>query len=684
MNPRSVYAVPAALIALVTMLVLPLPPALLDTLIVVNLAGGAVILLSAISAKRTLDIRSFPSVLLVATLFRLAINVSSSRLILLSGDAGAVIDAFGGFVVGGSLVVGLVVFFILVVIQFVVITQGATRVAEVGARFTLDALPGKQMAIDADLNAGIIDEAQARHRREEISAEAEFYGAMDGASKFVKGDAIAGVVITIINLLGGFAIGILGQGLPVGEAISTYSLLTVGDGLVSQVPALLVSVAAGIVGTRAGTATGDGGIGSDIVAQFGRQTVALRVAGGAMLAFAAVPALPTVPFGLLGITLLVIGQRAAAAADPSRTDGTGPASTAGPDQPDAVEIDPDSPAALYDTIRLEPMLIELGTKLLPLADETAGGDLLRRIKQLRRKIAADLGIVLGAIRVRDSVDVGDRTYRIRLHGVQVGTGDLPDDAVLVIGDNLEALPGTDTTDPVFGLPARWVDRRHRAKAQAYGTVVDRSAVIVTHLTEVLRAAAGDLLSRQDVKLLVEKVAADHPALNDDLEAANVTVGEIHLALTGLLNDGVPVRDIVRILEAIADTARATRDPQAWVEAARAKLGPAVGDAFAINGRLGAITLAPEIEKALVAALSTDVVLSAGDAEAIVSGVANQVAALEARGERPVLVVPAAIRAHLRSLLQGVVPRLPVLSYNEIGAELTVDVIGAVSLAAGTV
>jgi flagellar biosynthesis protein FlhA len=497
-------AVPAAVVSIVLMLVIPLPAVLLDLLLATNIAGSLLILLMSMFVRRPLDFAIFPALLLIATMFRLALNVSSTRLVLLDGYAGKVVEAFGHFVMGGSLVVGLVIFLILVVIQFMVITAGATRVAEVGARFTLDAMPGKQMAIDADLNSGLIDEDTARQRRADVAAEADFYGAMDGASKFVKGDAVAGIVITLINLLGGFTIGVAQRGMPMGEAATTYSLLTVGDGLVSQVPALLISVASGLIVTRSAT---DGDLGSDIIGQFSRQRLAVRVGGVAVVFIGLVPGLPTVPFVLVGSVLLAVGLRlpdpdAAAGAD------TAPA-PAGPA--------PDSAEQLALDMRVEPLELEVAYDLVELVDPASGGDLLDRVKSLRRKVALDLGIVLPLVRTRDNLDLPPHTYAVRVHGVEIGRGEAPSGAVLAIGDDLSVLPGVMTREPVFGLPAKWIPSELQQQAELMGcTVVDRASVITTHLSEVVRTNASRLLGREDVKVLVDMVRAGSPTVVEEL------------------------------------------------------------------------------------------------------------------------------------------------------------------------
>jgi len=491
-----------------------------------------------------LEFATFPALLLVMTLFRLALNISVTRRILSDGYAGSVVDAFGHFVIGGSIVVGLVVFLILIVIQFIVVTKGAERVAEVGARFTLDAMPGKQMAIDADLNAGLIDEHVARTRRADVAAEADFYGAMDGGSKFVKGDAIAAIIIVVINLVGGMAVGVAQRGLSFGDAISQYSLLTVGDGLVSQIPALMLSVATGLIVTRATT---DGTMGSDVMRQLSSQRRALEVAGAGVMCLALVPSLPKIPFILVGGGLLLIARRLTPEVE--SVDLSQPQNRAD-DNAEAAE-NPDSAESLIDEMRVDPIELEVSIDVVDLVDARAGGDLLTRVKALRRKIALELGFVMPPVRTRDDLELPASTYRIRVHGVEVGRGTAPPGMVLAIGDLVHVLPGEPTREPVFGLEARWIHQDMQHQAEMTGaTVVDRASVITTHLAEIVRQNASSLLSREDVRTLVEALRRTNPTSVEELTPAIVTLGEIQRVLQLLLMERVPIRDLVRIFEAM--------------------------------------------------------------------------------------------------------------------------------------
>ncbi|MGB5757420.1 MAG: flagellar biosynthesis protein FlhA [Acidimicrobiales bacterium] len=661
------------MIAVVALMVVPLPGAMLDLLLSMNIAFGVLMLLTTIMTARALDLASFPSLLLIATLFRLALNVSSTRLILTTGSAGGVIESFGSFVVGGSVVVGLVVFLILVVIQFVVVTNGASRVAEVGARFTLDALPGKQMAIDADLGAGLIDEDTARLRRREVSAEADFYGAMDGASKFVKGDAVAGVLITLINLIGGLVIGIAQNGQAVGEAVETYSTLTIGDGLVSQIPALLISIASGIIVTRA---TSDGDLGSDVVGQLSAQHQALRYGGITVLLLGLAPGLPLLPFGIVGSVLYVIGRRLATkAAAVERNDEDELRDEVAPEPTDlAVEIRP------------EPLELELAVDMIDLVDPLNGGDLLDRVRALRRKIALEIGLIIPPVRTRDNVDLGPGEYAITVHGVEMGRGTAPLGHLLVIAENLESLPGPATVEPVFGLPAKWLPVESKPMAEAINaTIVDRASVITTHLAETIRRQAAQLLSRQEVKDLIDLVRESDPAVVDELVASDLTIAEVQRVLQDLLTEEVSIRDIVRILDVLGERARVTRDPSELTEAVRVALGPSISAGNADgDGRLYTITIDPVLEQGLLAALQPgpqgmDFVLDSSLLHQLAMATRNQVLAVEQVGNSPVIVTARGLRRPLRKLLSLTDVRAPVLSPEELGPQVLVENAGVVNL-----
>ena len=666
------FVVPVGVVLIIIMMVVPLPSLLIDMLIALNITGAMVVVLVSMFVSRPLEFSAFPALLLVATLFRLALNISATRLVLLDGFAGRVIDAFGHFVVGGSLVVGLVIFTILVVIQFVVITKGAERVAEVGARFTLDAMPGKQMAIDADLNAGLIDEATARKRREDVSAEADFYGSMDGASKFVKGDAIAAIIIVLINLIGGFAVGVLQRGMDPLDAIETYSLLSVGDGLVSQIPALLLSVSTGLMVTRAG---GEGDLGSSVVTQLTRQRMALQIAGGAALGLCLIPGLPKLPFLVIGAGVLLIAQRLPKASAIEAAEAMEEVSDLPP---------PDSPEALMGEMRVDPLELALAPDLVDLVD-TSGGDLLDRVRALRRKVALELGILMPPVRTRDDLTLELSTYSIRISGVEVASGQAPPGTVLAIGEGLDFLPGRAGVEPVFGLPGKWVPGELRHQAELSGaTVVDRASVIITHLAEVVRVNASRLLGREDVRSLTEVVKRTHPVVVEELTPALLSLGQVQRVLQGLLDEGVPIRDLVRIFESLSLIAKVTSDHDLMLEAARTALGPAIAARHLTDGTLYAITLEPRLEQSLLESLRpTDsglqLLVDPIRAESLISDLSRILETAEQQGTTPVVVVSPQLRMPLRRLVSVAVPRLPILSYAEIAkCTFRIETVGVVS------
>ncbi|WP_369136728.1 flagellar biosynthesis protein FlhA [Modestobacter versicolor] len=675
MGKLTKAAVPIGVVSIVLMLVVPLPAAVLDLLIALNIVGSLLILLVSMQIKRPLDFAIFPSLVLIATLMRLALNVSSTRLVLTDGYAGKVIEAFGHFVIGGSLIVGLVIFVILTIIQFVVITNGAGRVAEVGARFTLDAMPGKQMAIDADLNAGLINEKQARKRRSEVTAEADFYGSMDGASKFVKGDAIAAIIVTLINLIGGFAIGIMQRGMAPGEAVSTYSLLTVGDGLVSQIPALLISTATGLIVTRSAS---QGDMGSDLVRQLSRNKQPVRIAGIAAIALCLIPGLPKLPFLLVGAVLLFLATRLTDAVDDD-DDAAEPGESA------PAEAMPDSPEAIVDRMRVDPLELEVAFDLVELVDTARGGDLLDRVKALRRKVAMETGLVIPLVRTRDNLDLPASQYVIWLNGVPAAKGISPAGTVLAIGDHLDGLPGKATREPVFGLAAKWVPAELQRQAEMAGaTVVDRSSVITTHLAEVVRQNAAALLGREDVKVLVEMVRRSHPAVVEELTPSLLSLGEVQRVLQSLLDEGVSIRDLVRIFEALSLRAKVSTDLDGLVEAVRAALGAAISHPYVTEDeRLHVITLEPSFEQRLLESVRQTeggqvLALDGHTVDVLVRGCTELLDEAERMNLSPVLVCSPQVRAALSRLVRQVLPRLTVISYSEVSRTAQIESLGVVS------
>ncbi|HEY5430171.1 MAG TPA: flagellar biosynthesis protein FlhA [Solirubrobacteraceae bacterium] len=668
-------------VMVVTMLVIPLPSALLDLFITMNIAGALAIVVATMYINKALEFSAFPTLLLLTTMFRLAINVSVTRLVLTTGDAGSVVKDFGQFVVGGNVVVGLVIFMILIVIQFVVVTNGAGRVAEVSARFTLDAMPGKQMAIDADLNAGLITDEQARERRLEISREADFYGAMDGASKFVKGDAMAAVVITAINLIGGIVVGMLQHHLGFGAATHQYSLLTVGDGLAAQIPALLISVATGIIVTRSGSKTD---LGSEIATQILGQRKAPLVAGAACLAFSVVPGLPMLPFMFIGGVLFAIGWSL-------RKNGL-----EGLTAPEAMSALPaakeETKAAPHDEVMkelpIDPLELGIGFGLVPLVDRGSGGTLVRRISLIRRQIAGELGMVIPPVRIHDEVDLDSHEYVCKVRGTEVARGRVMAGHKLAMdpGDAVGNLSGIPTTEPAFGLPAVWIADAQHSEAEALGyTVVDAESVIVTHLTETIRIHAAQLLTRQDVRQLLDQLKESNEAVVNEVVPDILSLGEIQRVLQTLLSEGVSIRDLGAIVEAVGDKARITRDTGLLAEYARQALGRAItAPHLGADLTLRAITLDPAIEQEVATSITqtTDgeyLALDPARAQALLGAVRSQSEHAAARGGmRPVLLCSARVRRHLRRLVESAVPQLAVCSYNEISNGISVETIGVIS------
>jgi flagellar biosynthesis protein FlhA len=665
-----------AVVMVVGMLVIPIPPWLLDFLLTINLTLSVTVLLIAIYNREPLQFSVFPTLLLILTLYRLALNVSSTRLILTDGAAGDVIAAFGDFVVRGNAIVGFVVFLILVLIQFIVITKGAERVSEVAARFTLDAMPGKQMAIDADLNAGLVTEAEARARRKGIEQEADFYGAMDGASKFVKGDAIAGIVITIVNLIGGIAVGVFILGRSAGEALSIFALLTVGDGLVSQIPALLVSTATGVVVTRAAS---EGNLGQDLIAQMSHQPKVMFVTATA-LAILGLIGLPTLPFLSLAAIVALLGfflWRAARLK--ARREQV-------QDQVAVSVAEERKPENVLSLLQVDPLEIELGYGLLGLADAAMGGDLMDRVVMIRRQTALDLGLVLPYIRVRDNMGLRPNQYVIKLKGIDVAQGELLPDHYLAMdpGGVSNGVPGIETREPAFGLPALWVAPEDRDAAELAGyTVVDPPAVIATHLTEVIRRHAHELLGRQEVKRLVDTVKESHPAVVEELQRS-LSLGEVQKVLQNLLREAVSIRDLVSVFEALADYGASTKDAELLTEYVRASLSRSIARQFGLGQRAQVITLHPDVEALIAKAIDrqpggTYLNMDPEAVNRLLQGVTRYAGDMAALGQTPLLLTSPQIRPFVKRLTERIAPKLVVLSYNEIDPSLEIEAIGMVSL-----
>jgi flagellar biosynthesis protein FlhA len=667
-----------AVVLVVMMMIIPLPPMLVDLCISLNISAALAIVVTTLYLPSALDFSSFPSLLLLTTLFRLAINVSVTRLVLLKGDAGHVVESFGNFVVGGNVVVGLVVFMILIVIQFVVITNGAGRVAEVAARFTLDAMPGKQMAIDADLNAGQITDEEARRRRKDIAREADFYGAMDGASKFVKGDAMAGLLIVGINLLGGIVIGMLQQHMPLSEAGHHFSLLTVGDGLSAQIPALMISVATGIIVTRTAS---EKDLGNDIAGQITGQKKAPLVAGVAMFALALIPGLPKIPFIVIGALFLMLWRSIKDRPEPAEV-----AEQARLEQTQAQKELPAPKDAAIEALQVDALELAIGFGLVPLVDDAAGGTLLARVKTIRRQIASELGVVIPPVRIHDEVGLDAHEYLVKVRGAEVAQGRILAGHQLAMdpGDAVGQLSGVPTTEPAFGIPATWIPDTARAEAEALGyTVVDRESVIVTHLTETIRAHAGDMLTRQDTRQLLDQLKETNAAVVEEVVPDVLQLGEVQRVLQSLLREGVSIRDLGTIVEAVGDKARVTRDPSLLAEYARQALGRAItAPHLDAERKLRAISLDPAIEQEVSDSIAQTadgeyLVLEPSRAQLLVSALKSQVESALAQGGRPVLLCSARVRRHLRRLCEQALPQLPVCSYNEVMPGIRVETIGVV-------
>lgn len=678
-------AIGVAMLVIVAMLILPLPHFLLDLGLVVAIGSSVVILLTSVYVKEPLQFSSFPSLLLMTTLFRLALSIAATKLILGHGEAGMVIQTFGQFVLGGDFVVGFVAFLILMIVQFIVITNGATRVSEVVARFTLDAMPGKQMAIDADLAAGLIDENEARQRRKTVKQEADFYGAMDGASKFVKGDAIAAILIIVVNIIGGFAVGFMKGGSDVQQVLGTYAMLSVGEGLVSQIPALLISTASGLLVTRSGQEAGMGGI---LVGQVLAQPKVLSSTGIALCAFGFVPGFPTLTFLLLGAAIFGLSRFAQSNPGVAKSLLGEPAKKVeAAAQPSAAPTGPESAMPLVHVDTLE---LEIGYSLTKLADTRVGGDLPERVTATRRQIALELGFVMPSVRIRDNAALGSNEYVIKVRGETVGQGTAFADDLLAIssGEVLTPVVGTPTTEPVFGLPAVWIDPGLRSSAEANGyTVVEPSAMLATHLCETVKSFAAELLTRQDVSALIDNAKQTNETVVSELIPAVVQVGDVQKVLQHLLRERIPIRDLVTILETIADFASRVKDNEQLGELVRAAVARTITRQYAGDDmRLTCVTVTPEVERQLGEAVQhtaggTLLALEPGFQQRLLDDIQLSVDRAIAEGHSPVLLCSAAVRLPLRKLTERYMPHLPVMAYNEVSAKAEVEFVGQVAPAA---
>ncbi|GAP66684.1 flagellar biosynthesis protein FlhA [Mizugakiibacter sediminis] len=668
-SARRGLGAPLVVLVALAMMMLPLPPFVLDLLFTFNIALSLVILLAVVYVLRPLDFAAFPTVVLMGTLLRLALNVASTRVVLMHGHggpgaAGKVIEAFGEFVIGGNFAVGLVVFAILTIINFVVVTKGATRVSEVTARFTLDAMPGKQMAIDADLNAGMLTQEQARERRQEVREEADFYGAMDGASKFVRGDATAGILILFINIVGGFAVGVLQHGLSVGDALHNYTLLTIGDGLVAQVPALMLSIATAVIVTRVSRAQD---MGKQVVGQVFGQPKALAVAGVVLGVMGVVPGMPNVAFLLLGAACVggawLLAKRRAAPAEEA------PAEAA------AVAAAPGEPAELGwdDVTAVDVIGLEVGYRLIPLVDRNQGGELMGRIKAVRKKLSQELGFLVPAVHIRDNLDLSPNGYRIALLGVPVGEAEVFTDRLLAInpGRVHGTLVGIPTKDPAFGLEAVWIESGAREQAQSLGyTIVDPSTVVATHLSQILQTHAHELLGHEEVQQLLDRLAQSAPKLVEDLVPKRLGLGAVVKVLQNLLAERVPIRNLRTIVESLAEHAAQSQDPGALTAQVRVALGRQIVQEIAgLGAELPVFTLAPELEQILLQSLAgggpAGAAVEPRLAERLQQNVADAARRQEMAGEPAVLLTAPQLRPWLARFTCHAAPGLHVLAYNEV-------------------
>ncbi len=670
---QSDVALAIGVIAILAIMLVPLPTGMLDLFLVLNITITLTVLMVSMYLNEPVEFSVFPGLLLVMTLYRLSLNIASTRLILGDAYAGKVIAAFGNFVVKGNYVVGFVIFLILVVIQFVVITKGAGRIAEVAARFTLDAMPGKQMAIDADLNAGLIDDAEARSRREKIAREADFYGAMDGASKFVRGDAIAGLIITSINILGGFVIGVLQKGMPLSEAVHTYTLLTVGDGLVSQVPALILSTAAGIVVTRAAS---EENLGSDISHQLLGKPRGLYVVSGALLLFGLAPGLPTIPFFIISGVVFAVARTVETMAKQTEAE-----------EELAEEVAAEGADSVEQYLQVDPLEIEIGYSLIPMVDEEQGGDLLQRITAIRKQLAIELGVVIPPIRIRDNISLKPDEYIVKIRGAEIAKGEIFTNRLLALAaeDSQPRLDGIETRDPAFGLPAYWIPRALKSKAETMGfTVVEPAAVLATHLKEILRNNCYMILSREDVHELIENVRRESPTVVEELVPNLLTVGQIQKVLQNLLREQVPIRDMVTILETLADYATGTKDTDILTEYVRNALSKIIYKSYLDeSGVIRGIMLDPQLENMLIENLNQNkgagLNLPPDILKVLFQQVKDTTEKMTNNGYTPLILTSPMIRLNFKRLIEVAFPQVAVLSYNEIPAEVEIQTTGIVSL-----
>ncbi|OWA33777.1 flagellar biosynthesis protein FlhA [Saccharibacillus sp. O16] len=668
----------AGVLGIVLMMILPIPTWLLDVLIVINISAAMLIMLLAMSTKEALQFSIFPALLLITTLFRLSLNISTTKLILGKADAGSVVRTFGEFVAGGEIAIGFIIFLILVAVQFIVIVKGSERVAEVGARFTLDAMPGKQMSIDADLNAGLINEQQARERRSKIEREADFYGAMDGASKFVKGDAIASIILLIINLVGGFIIGMTIHGMDFGTALSTYSILTIGDGLVSQIPALLISTASGLIVTRA---TSEGNLADDVVGQLFAYPKLLYIVAVAIALLGLLT--PIHWYSTLPLAGLIFF---AARRMQSNLDQQQVAEELQVEEKEIEEVR--SPESVVSLLQIDPIEFEFGYGLIPLADMQQGGDLLDRIIMIRRQCALELGLVVPVIRIRDNIQLRPNEYIIKIKGNIVGRGELLLNHYLAMspGFDDESITGIETMEPAFGLPALWIDEATKERAELSGyTVVDPPSVVATHLTELVKRHAHELLGRQETRALIDNLKESYPVLVDELIPSILAVGDIQKVLAKLLKEKISIRDMVTIFETLADYGTYTKDPDILTEYVRQALSRQITQQFTQQGEtMRVITVGPNLEKKIAESVQQTeqgsyLALDPVSTQTVYQKLTEQVNRAIQSGQQPILLASPTIRMYMRQIIERTMQDIPVLSYSELEPSVEIQSVGVVNL-----
>ena len=677
--------VSVALLILAFLVIIIFPPSvfLMDFLLIINISVCIIILLFSLYVKDPVDFSVFPTILLFITVFRLGLNLASTRLILGGtattppGYAGQIIKTFGEVVVGGNLAVGVVAFLIILIVQFMVITKGAERVAEVCARFTLDAMPGKQMAIDADLNSGLIDEEQARGRREKIQHEADFHGAMDGASKFIKGDAIAGLLVTFINFIGGVIVGMVSMGLPIGDVLEIFTIATIGDGLITQIPALLVSTASGIIITRSGRGAT---FGSEMAKQITGQPHAIIMGGVLLVIVSLVPGLPTVPMWIIAAILMIVGYVI-------NTRNQKAAVVEVHEEEEVAAEEKRKPESVTTLLQVDPIELEFGYGIVPMVDVSQGGDLLDRVVMIRRQCALDMGIIVPAIRLRDNIQLSTNAYSIKIKGVEIARGEVMADHLLALssGDVEEEIYGIPTVEPTFGLPALWIPRSEREEAEILGySTVDPPSVIATHLTEVIKRFGHELLNRQQVQTLIENLKKTQPALVDEVVPKMFSFGEIQKILANLLSENVPIRDMATIIEALGDYGNLTRDTDLLTEYVRQALKRSISKRFIPDDVAYAITLDPSLEQLIIDSTKQSehgsyLAIEPMQVHSIFDKLRTMIEAMKNKGRTPVILTSPLVRRQFRKISEQISPELAVLSYNEIESSVEVFSEGVVKL-----